>query len=291
MAWTMRCIPLLYMMAMTPDMVNAALRSGHKANDLETDKINSTAVTSFQDATAVALSSLLVEEMRSDAERVASALVASVSLETSQVIAFTVHVAVFLTCAAVYRSFREKASPAEMPDPMKGTDGFSVGLCQTEGCLSRDGTCVEDGCLSSKSYTCTRGPDFWICCCAFFCLSCRWADTLSQEQLMDRLKPGWLRNYWLLVSVFIILFSAHILIHGPDGEGNTASLLGLIMVVTMRQKLRTATGAGHPGLEEDDSCCSCSCIMGVGEDCLSWCCCPCCAAAQEARHVERYMCV
>lgn len=104
--------------------------------------------------------------------------------------------------------------------------------------------------------------DMSICCCSFCCLPVRWADTVSQ----DKLKIG--LSFWAAVAVVASLWALDSL------SGGLTVLLFTVCAVLTRQKMRKAMGLenGTP---------SSMCL-----DCLVWCFCAPCAAAQEAREVQ-----
>lgn len=103
--------------------------------------------------------------------------------------------------------------------------------------------------------------DTGICISACFCPGIRWADTVSMTKIN-------LLKFWIALLIMLALAVLHV---------PTAGASGLVMLgvgVYFRQKLREAFG--HDAKTPKT----------VALDCLTWCCCPCCAIVQEAREVE-----
>jgi len=144
---------------------------------------------------------------------------------------------------------RDAPTFAEKDDLPRTEDGELTGF--QYGMFERAGSC---------------GEDMEICCCSFFCISIRWAHTVSHE----RVKLG--IGFWAAV----------VLINVCDAVGEdfpctlwfVFAAAGLAIAVFYRQRLRARFGIQH------GTC------MSVGKDTLAWLCCCYCAAAQEARQVE-----
>ena len=160
--------------------------------------------------------------------------------------------------------FQSKPSPDEVLQPERAQEGFRYGLF--------------DGCCHSLR----------ICCCSFWCLPVRWADTASSPQIKFL---GFGTAVFLfqflyvlsrLPSVFIS-FMAPSEPSEPSPVGAMILLLALavlfhvlllVMVVRHRQRVRSQYGLPH------GTCCTCTC------DVLVWIFCSCCAGMQEALQVE-----
>lgn len=108
-------------------------------------------------------------------------------------------------------------------------------------------------------FSCIEDPQ--VALGAMFCPSIRWAETLSYV-------PGFL-SFWaaFFVYLFIQVFS-----------GLTAGTLGWILLAVLctayRQEMRIRFGLRERGGR--------TYVL----DCIVYCCCSCCAIAQEARHVK-----
>jgi Cys-rich protein (TIGR01571 family) len=124
-------------------------------------------------------------------------------------------------------------------------------------------------------------PDTWedfdACLCACCCPAIRGAETLSVVRGFLGFWTAFLAwNLFVFLDYGLVLFG-----HGPEREmvinGYHLSLLtwgGFVaLLVYWRSRLREVFGM-HRGL------------ASTSGDCLLYCCCTCCAVAQEARHVE-----
>lgn len=110
---------------------------------------------------------------------------------------------------------------------------------------------------SSGPFECC--DDISTCCCACWCPEIRWAENLSMVGLL---------NFWAAFALFL-LFS---LLSGIlPFMWVVICAVGVYYRQTLRQRFKME-GQGE-----------CSTYMG---DCLLYCCCTCCAIAQEARHLE-----
>jgi Cys-rich protein (TIGR01571 family) len=103
----------------------------------------------------------------------------------------------------------------------------------------------------------------WICVCAFCCCPIRMADTYSKE---GKTKPI-IEGFWVALAVTLIMC------FWVDLACVLGVLLFLCFAVYFRQKIRETYGLPGGGVT-------------LLYDCLSWCFCPWCTAAQEARQVE-----
>mmetsp|Transcript_31465 Transcript_31465/g.68925 ORF Transcript_31465/g.68925 Transcript_31465/m.68925 type:complete len:248 (-) Transcript_31465:69-812(-) len=98
-----------------------------------------------------------------------------------------------------------------------------------------------------------------ICCLTCCCMPIRWADTIRMAGLM---------SFWLALVVFLGVMLTEIV-------SATLQLVLLVAVGTYyRQKLRAMFGLDYGDFST------------VAADCLTWCCCGCCAIIQEARQLE-----
>jgi len=103
--------------------------------------------------------------------------------------------------------------------------------------------------------------DWSICCMALFCPAVRWADTIGS----DKVWPG---VFWEAFLLFLFLQAL-----GPLTLG-LSILISLCVGIYFRQKIRHKFRKALSW-------------RSYALDCLLWCCCPCCAIAQEAREVEK----
>jgi len=108
------------------------------------------------------------------------------------------------------------------------------------------------------------GDDYMICLCSMFCLPIQWAETMSHEKV--RLIGG----FWVAFAMATLACQEL-----ADFTFGISHIVFVIFAVTHRQKLRKKFGlsAGTPET--------------YFQDILVWCCCVFCAAAQEARQVQR----
>ena len=158
---------------------------------------------------------------------------------------------------------RHQPSPSEVLSAEHPGRGFRFGLC--------------DGCCHSLR----------ICCCSFWCLPIRWAETASSPKvdflgcrgcsfLLALLLFEMLYVFCKLPAVFVLASD----LTNPAVYGFWAAialLFGLVLLtvqVAHRQLLRRRYGLEH------GTCCTCT------SDALSWCFCGCCAAMQEALQVD-----
>mmetsp|Transcript_64314 Transcript_64314/g.114280 ORF Transcript_64314/g.114280 Transcript_64314/m.114280 type:complete len:271 (+) Transcript_64314:85-897(+) len=100
--------------------------------------------------------------------------------------------------------------------------------------------------------------DALLCFCSWCCTGIRWADTVNQAALLP---------YWSGLFVFTVLVGLNEVSMGVSG------CLFLGVAVKLRQELRKKFNIENGSSQ--------SLVM----DCLVWCCCAPCAAAQEARQV------
>jgi len=107
--------------------------------------------------------------------------------------------------------------------------------------------------FNSGLLTCQKDPK--VCACAIFCPHIRWATTVSQRRLI---------HFSLALCVFVLL-----------GWLTSVMFLPVVLLAAVgtfyRRRLRE-----QDGIPQED----------IYIDVLVWLCCPCCAIAQEARHVE-----
>lgn len=103
--------------------------------------------------------------------------------------------------------------------------------------------------------------DWTICCMALFCPAVRWADTIGS----DKIWPG---VFWEAFLLFLFLQAL-----GPLTFG-VSILISLCVGIYFRQKIRRKFMKAISW-------------KTYAQDCLLWCCCPCCAIAQEAREVGK----
>lgn len=104
--------------------------------------------------------------------------------------------------------------------------------------------------------------DWEICGCAFFCPCIRWADTVSSLKMF----PG---TFWAAFLGLVVLF--WLLPLSLGFAWLAMPLVGVYFRQQMRKKF--SHEAGKPWTWVYDT--------------VLWCCCPCCAIAQEAREVEK----
>ena len=160
--------------------------------------------------------------------------------------------------------FQSKPSPDEVLQPERAQEGFRYGLF--------------DGCCHSLR----------ICCCSFWCLPVRWADTASSSQIKF-LGFGTAVFLFQLLYVLSRLPSVFILFMAPSSPSEPSPMgpmilllvlavlfhvLLLVMLVRNRQRVRSQYGLPH------GTCSTCTC------DVLVWIFCCCCAGMQEALQVE-----
>lgn len=103
--------------------------------------------------------------------------------------------------------------------------------------------------------------DTQLCLCSFCCPCIRWAETMSSE------KVNFLR-FWTAMALVLGLH----LLSGPTA--GLAALVSLGGAIFFRQRLRDQFGHDPKTAKT------------IILDILTWCCCPLCAIAQEAREVE-----
>ena len=160
--------------------------------------------------------------------------------------------------------FQSKPSPDEVLQPERAQEGFRYGLF--------------DGCCHSLR----------ICCCSFWCLPVRWADTASSSQIKF-LGFGTAVFLFQLLYVLSRLPSVFISFMAPSSPSEPSPMgpmilllvlavlfhvLLLVMLVRNRQRVRSQYGLPH------GTCSTCTC------DVLVWIFCCCCAGMQEALQVE-----
>lgn len=103
------------------------------------------------------------------------------------------------------------------------------------------------------------GQDWSLCLCSWCCTGIRWADTVNQAALLP---------YWSGLFVFTVLVGLNEVSVGISG------CIFLGVAVKLRQELRKKWNIENGSAQS------------LVTDCLIWCCCAPCAAAQEARQVE-----
>ncbi|CAK0871970.1 unnamed protein product [Prorocentrum cordatum] len=96
---------------------------------------------------------------------------------------------------------------------------------------------------------------FWACCCP----AIRWADTVDL---------GGLVPFWVALAIYLGLSVGSAFL----GEALLWAALA-VACAGFRQEMRRKFGMSQSG-------------RTYAEDCLLYCCCSCCAIAQEARHIE-----
>mmetsp|Transcript_10200 Transcript_10200/g.16565 ORF Transcript_10200/g.16565 Transcript_10200/m.16565 type:complete len:347 (-) Transcript_10200:110-1150(-) len=103
----------------------------------------------------------------------------------------------------------------------------------------------------------------WICVCAFCCCPIRMADTYSKE---GKTKPI-ITGFWAALALTLLMGFL------VDLSCGIATILFLCFAVYFRQRIRETYGLPRGG-------------KTLAWDCLFWCFCPWCTAAQEARQIE-----
>lgn len=99
--------------------------------------------------------------------------------------------------------------------------------------------------------------DMEVCCWSFWCGAVRWSDSMNAVGVL---------TFWLALSFLVVAESLSAI---PGLLFIWA--LGAMVCTYFRQELRRALD-----MENENLCC----------DLFMWCCCPCCAIAQEARQVK-----
>lgn len=107
----------------------------------------------------------------------------------------------------------------------------------------------------------TKNCSMGLVCASCCCLSIMWPTTASSHKLK-------------LIDFWPAFFVMNILLAYNGIAGGALGLAAVIVAVWFRQNIRS-----HYGLDHKTS-------MTVLEDCLTWCCCCFCAAAQEWRQLE-----
>jgi Cys-rich protein (TIGR01571 family) len=100
----------------------------------------------------------------------------------------------------------------------------------------------------------------WLCAC--FCLPLRLAESYGK-----RPKPVVPGGFVPALLIVVCLFGLEML------TGGLSMLIFLGFAVWARQEMRKKYGMARN-------------LTTLGQDCLCWCCCPCCSAIQEARQVD-----
>lgn len=136
----------------------------------------------------------------------------------------------------------------ELPPPASGDGVAAPEGKPSDASLSH----WKDGCGD-----CFEEPGIclWACCCP----AIRWADTVDLSGLV---------RFWVALAVFLGLSVANAFL----GEVLLWAALAVVCA-GFRQEMRRKFGMSQSG-------------STYVEDCLLYCCCSCCAIAQEARHVE-----
>jgi len=109
-----------------------------------------------------------------------------------------------------------------------------------------------------KHHFCNCFEDMNVCCCTFWCMACRWADTLNSVGIM---------SFYLAALLFIVVTQ------GAQLLGLLGWILAAVFFTYYRQQLRTKLGMVN---ERENQ------VKDFG----MWCCCCLCAAVQEARQVK-----
>jgi len=109
-----------------------------------------------------------------------------------------------------------------------------------------------------KHHFCSCFEDMNVCCCTFWCMACRWADTLNSVGVL---------SFWVAALLYIVVTQ------GAQLIGALGWLLSAMFFTYYRQQLRTTLGMVN---EREDK------VKDFG----MWCCCCFCAAVQEARQVK-----
>jgi len=104
--------------------------------------------------------------------------------------------------------------------------------------------------------------DLMLCICSWCCTGIQWADNVSKPKIG-------LFSFWVALAVSALnSYELNALTHG------ICYLFWVVVAVYARQRLREKYGLQHGSL------------ITMGQDICVWCCCRCCAVAQEARQVE-----
>jgi len=107
----------------------------------------------------------------------------------------------------------------------------------------------------------TSDHHFVVCCCSFFCIPLRLADTYSKTPMPIS------KSFWAALLFVVCLFGLSPL------TGGWSSLIFLCVAVYLRQRIRKKYSLEYGG-------------MTWCGDFLRWFCCPFCAIAQEARQLD-----
>jgi Cys-rich protein (TIGR01571 family) len=114
--------------------------------------------------------------------------------------------------------------------------------------------------------------DMRLCLFGCCCLPIRWADTMDKAN-----DQGTTISYWPALLLILTFWLLNMLVGSAAQHPFLALAVGIMMVVVYticRQKLRKRYQLTNGN------------CYTFTEDFLAWLCCPCCAAVQEARHVE-----
>jgi len=112
---------------------------------------------------------------------------------------------------------------------------------------------------------CNFFEDLHVCCLSFFCLPCRWADTMNASGIL---------GFWAAFTLFIVV--AHLRSWAQNFDivlGLIAWLAAALVFAYYRQQLRKLFSMRNEPLDK-------------AKDVALWACCCCCAAVQEARQVR-----
>jgi Cys-rich protein (TIGR01571 family) len=151
-----------------------------------------------------------------------------------------------LLCACLYNRVRLKTA---FPQD-KGSDGADRFAYSLFGCFM----------------------DWRICMLSFCCLPLRWADTMDKANSGGRTISYW-HGLALVLGFWVVNLTVTSAAQHPFlGSFFTFALYCMHTMFRQRLRRRYEIGAGS--------------LRSIAEDFCAWLCCPCCATAQEARHVE-----
>ena len=184
----------------------------------------------------------------------------AVQVQRAATVMLVTQVVLVVIVGLIYAACPRYTPPPEEVRQQRGQD-FQYGLCE--------------GCSRSR-----------ICCCSFWCLPLRWAETASSVNFFGCNGPTFLLGFFIFELLIVLAKLPGVVILYLNYETESLpyfawtcaaivfSLALLVMQVLHRRYIRQRYGM------ENDTCGTCCC------DCLVWIFCGCCAAMQEALQVE-----
>lgn len=160
-----------------------------------------------------------------------------------------------LAFAMIYRSVREVPQQhLYVPWEPRGENNAMVAMRKWEYDLFELRECHQQDCS--------------LCLMSFCCTPIRWADTISQPNMLEPRDLGW--RFWPALCTWVVI--VYLLSYFTF---DLSMIIMLCLQIHYRQQIRRA-------YDINNSTCETLCI-----DCVLWCCCSPCAACQEARQVEQ----